>query len=337
MSAEPSRSSGIRRWDEPGWQQAAAAWIDSTLTERGIAVRGPVERVRSRFWSVHLTVPTDAGRFWFKENCPLQAFEARLVDRLQQIAGDLVVEVTAIEAAQGWLLTPDQGETARDAGLADDVGTYERLLAEYGALQRRIMSTDVDLGAVGVTTMDPARAADYLLTHVARLRELPAEDVGRMDDRTAARLRSLVPDLRGWVDTVAATGLPLTLDHSDLHLGNAFVDPVSGRLRVFDFSDSVVSFPMGTLLVPLRVMRRGDDGGPGPDAVDRVVDAYLENFTDLAPARELRAAVPAALELAKLNRHESWRRALDGADAASYAELGDSPAGWLGLLGDGSD
>lgn len=155
-----------------------------------------------------------------------------------------------------------------------------------------------------------------------------------MTDDAAARLRTLVPTVRGWVETVLATGLPLTLDHSDLDLGNAFADPVSGQLRIFDFSDAVTSFPLCTLLVPLRVMTRGDDGMvPGPGAADRVVDAYLETFTDLVPARELRAAVPAALELAKLNRHESWPRALVGADAASYAELGDAPATWLRMLG----
>lgn len=332
MSAEPSPT--LRRWEQSGWTEAAAAWITKVLIERGVAVTGPITRERTRFWSVHLTVDTDAGRFWFKENCPLQSFEARLVAGLRPIAGDLIVEVTATEPDEGWLLTPDQGPVIRDTGLAGDVGTYERLLTRWGTLQRAVITSGLDLGSYGLTTMDPAGAADYLLAQVDRLNALPIADVGRMTDDAAARLRALAPTVRGWAETVLATGLPLTLDHSDLHLGNAFADPASGQLRIFDFSDAVTSNALCTLLVPLRVMTQGDDGMvPGPGAVGRVVDAYLETLSDLAPARDLRAAVPAALELAKLNRHESWRRALVGADAASYDELGGAPAAWLSMLG----
>ena len=337
MSAEPdavlSKDGPRRRWEQPGWQNRAAGWITASLAEQGIAVTGPIERARTRFWSVHLRVDTDAGRFWFKENCPLQSFEARLIEGLRPIAGDLLGKVTATQVDEGWLLTPDQGETARDAGLAGDVGTYERLLTEWGVLQRAVGSAGLDLSSYGVTTMAPAGAADYLLTHVARLTALPADDVGRMDDAAATRLRALVPTVRGWAETLLATGLPLSLDHADLHLGNAFADPVSGRLRIFDLSDAVASFPLCTLLVPLRVMTAREEIGPDQRAVDRVVNAYLESFTDVVPVRELRAAVPAALELAKMNRHESWRRALDGADTASYTESGDAQAAWLGLLG----
>lgn len=329
MSAEPGR-----RWAQPDWRSAVTDWITSTLAERGVRVIGPIQEVRARSWSILLTVPTDAGRFWFKENCPGQAFEARLVEALVPVVGERILAVTATEPVEGWLLTPDQGQSLWDAGDAGEVQTFQRLLIDYGQLQRALMRSDVDLAAAGLMTMDPLAAEEYLAAQVERLHGLPADDPGRLDDPTTDRLRTLGPTVRQWAETVRATGLPLTLDHSDLHPGNAFDAPAGRPLRLFDFGDSVRAFPLSSALVPIRVMTATGEGMPGfSDAdVDRVINAYLEIFSDLAPMDELRAALPAALELAKLNRHESWRRALAGADAAGYAEAGDAPAAWLGML-----
>ena len=330
MSADPKG----RRWTLPDWRSNVTDWITSTLAERGVRVTGPIEEVRARSWSILLTVPTEVGRFWLKENCPGQAFEARLVEALVPVVGDRILAVTAVEPVEGWLLTPDQGQSLWDAGRAGEVATFERLLIDYGQLQRDLMKSEVDLAAAGLTTMDPLTAEQYLAEHVERLRELPVDDPGRLDEPTADRLRTLGPTVSQWAETVRATGLPLTLEHSDLHPGNAFDAPAGRPLRLFDFSDAVRAFPLSSALVPTRVMTATGEGMPGlsDSDVDRVINAYLEIFSDLAPMNELRATLPAALELAKLNRHESWRRGLVGADAAGYADAGDAPAAWLGML-----
>lgn len=329
-----STSPGGRRWTTPAWRVAAIEWITTVLSEHGARVTGPIDEVRSRFWSIHLVAPTSAGRFWFKENCPGQAFEASLVSVLLPIVGDRIQRVTATNADEGWLLTPDQGRSLWDAGRFD-APDFERLLTDYGQLQRTLMIDNVDLPAAGLTTMDPSAAEQYLLEHVDRLHGLPVDDPGRLDDAAAERLRTLGPTVRRWADTVSSTGLPLTLEHSDLHPGNAFDAPAGASLRIFDWGDAVRAFPLCSLLVPMRTMTSTDVGLPGlaQSAVDRVVDAYLEVFSDLTPMAELRAALPAALELAKLNRHESWRRALAGADSDSYADAGGAPAAWLAMIG----
>lgn len=100
---------------------------------------------RVRFWSIHLTVPTDAGRCWFKENCPAQAFEAKLVQGLEPVVGDRILAITATHAQEGWLLTPEQGQNLRDAGLGRNVSTCERLMIDYGQLQRALMAAGLDL------------------------------------------------------------------------------------------------------------------------------------------------------------------------------------------------
>ena len=63
-------------WAGKAWRAEAERWIEVALRERGIAVTGAIDQPRIRPWSTLLTVPTDAGLVWFKENCPGQAFEA---------------------------------------------------------------------------------------------------------------------------------------------------------------------------------------------------------------------------------------------------------------------
>jgi Ser/Thr protein kinase RdoA (MazF antagonist) len=146
-------------------------------------------------------------------------------------------------------------------------------------------------------------------------------------------LRALLPEVARWGDTLAEGPLPLTLDHNDLHANNAFVpQPGERHLRFFDLADAVVGHPFGSLLVPLNVLAHRLDAGPDDPRVRRVVDAYLDAWTELADAGALRALLPAALRLARLNRHESWRRVLPTISEAERAEYGHLAPRWLTRL-----
>ena len=57
------------------WRQAAEAWIREQLDQHGDSLDGPIEQPRVRPWSTQLTVPTSAGRLWFKANAAALAFE----------------------------------------------------------------------------------------------------------------------------------------------------------------------------------------------------------------------------------------------------------------------
>ena len=55
-------------WSTSEWRQQAEQWIDAVLEALGVVRLGPAEQPRIRFWSTQLTVPTDHGTLWFKEN-----------------------------------------------------------------------------------------------------------------------------------------------------------------------------------------------------------------------------------------------------------------------------
>ena len=129
---------------------------------------------------------------------------------------------------------------------------------------------------------------------------------------------------------MAALGLPLTLNHNDLH--NRNVCEVDGRLRFFDFGDSLLTEPLGVLLIPLNILGASLDADGDDPRLWRVADAALEVWSDLAPLADLRAALPAALQLGRLGRVESWVRCQPSLLDDELAEWGPIAAAWLGTL-----
>ena len=103
-------------WASPEWRHEADQWIDAALEAFGVQRTGPTEQPRIRFWSTQLTVPTDHGTLWFKENNLGQFAEASIVSVLGEIAPDHVAAPLAIEPSRGWMLTADHGATLDSLG-----------------------------------------------------------------------------------------------------------------------------------------------------------------------------------------------------------------------------
>ena len=82
------------------------------------------------------------------------------------------------------------------------------------------------------------------------------------------------------------------------------------------------------------MLGRALEAGPDDPRLHRVADAALEVWTDYAPIAELRAALPAALQLARLARVESWIRCTAPMNAAELADWGSVAGQWLASLAD---
>jgi Ser/Thr protein kinase RdoA (MazF antagonist) len=122
-----------------------------------------------------------------------------------------------------------------------------------------------------------------------------------------ARLRDLFARL---CDELAdAPGAP-TLDHNDLHGGNVFGS--GDQARFFDWGDAVVAHPFASALVLRSVARWTLDAHAESPLERRLVDAYLEPFTALAPRHELNEVLEVACEVGKVARSLVWARAVAG-------------------------
>jgi Ser/Thr protein kinase RdoA (MazF antagonist) len=202
--------------------------------------------------------------------------------------------------------------------------------ASGAQLQVELARYAAHLVEAGLTRLAPADCPAYVLAQLDAFEALPDGDPRAMDGGTLAALRALAPTVTGWADQVAALGLPLTLCHNDLHGDNVFDH--GGELRFFDFADALVMEPLAGLLIPLSELARALKAGPEDPRLHRVADAALELWTDYATIAELRAALPAALQLARLARAESWIRCTAPATDAELADWGGAAAYWLGSL-----
>ncbi len=298
------------RWTSAEWRSAAETWIGDRLAEVGIAIKGPIEQPRVRPWSTQLTVPTDRGRYWFKENSPTLRFEAVLIAEIARVAPDRVIVPVAVDADRGWLLGPDGGPTVRVTGASDEA-TFTRILVEYADLQRLLVDHRAALLGAGLPPLEPADTADHVDRQLAELAALPADHPLHADAdllRLAARNRPAIVEA---AEQLAGYPIPSTLQHNDLHQSNTFAAPGTEPLRFFDFGDAVWSHPFCSLHVTEHALRQEWSCGPEDPRIVRLIDAYLDRWTDLAPLPELRRLVPPSAVLARLHRYNSWHRLLE--------------------------
>lgn len=303
-------------WTPEVWQSTA---FEHELREWLIPHTGAVRaltRIKDRPWSGVWRVDAEHGAFYVKQNCPGQQQEARILSVLARVAADFIVEPVALDVERDLLLTADAGRTWRDA-LADGAAVgWETLLHDAMLLARTSVPV---LDEMRLAVIDPASIRD----HLAAVR-----DEWRIPEEFRAGVDATVDVVGAAGDQVAALGLPLALDHNDLHDANAFVGDHGARF--FDFGDAVATSPLAALRIPLAVYAHSIGASESDPRVLRVADAALEVWSDLAPMAELRAALPAAHRLAAVARAESWHRVLESIPVGFVdEEFRGADAEWL--------
>lgn len=300
-----------RIWGDAGFLEDLRAWVAGHLG----GVRG-MRRLRVRPWASVWSVDAERGRFFVKQNCPGQRHEAGLVDALSRIDGARLVTPVAVDADRDLLLTAYRGLTLRESARRVDLDTWVLLVREAMLLARATVGRTEELG---LTAIAPRTAGAYA-ERALREWEVPS----------GMRRRAERAVLQAAEDgaALAALGLPLTLNHNDLHDANAFAS--GGRVTFFDFGDAVASSPLCALRVPLDACADAWGTTSSDRRVRRVRDAALEVWSDIAPVAELRAAMPRARRLAALARAESWHRVLESVPASDVgADRRHADAAWL--------
>lgn len=319
--------SASERWTGDAFRAELRAWVAAAVGEPR-----SLEPVKLRPWATVWRAETATGVFYAKQNCATQSYEAALVVTLNDLAARHVVPVTAADTTRGLFLTPDLGTPVGDAerDADDDIDLWCRVVAAGAHLQLEVARYVERLTSAGLTTLAPADCVAYVEEQLDSFAAVPAGDPRTMSVEQAAAVRAALPRVAAWADQVAALDLPLTLCHNDLHGHNVF--DVGGELRFFDFADALVTEPLAALLVPLNVLAHRRSLAPDDPQLRRVADAGLEVWSEYAPLPELRAALPAALQLGRLARVEAWIRCTAAMDDAELAEWGDSASYWLASI-----
>ncbi|MGN5632887.1 phosphotransferase [Streptomyces sp. AC154] len=310
----------VTPWEEPAWREAALHWAGRGLAAHGLTT-GRRLTVRLRPWSVLVRMTADGEPdVWFKANPAASAFEAGLTEALAGWVPGHVLHPLAVDDARGWSLLPHGGTLFRDAlrqGSAGGGRVWEEPLRQYASMQRALAARAGELVRLGVPDARPA-ALPLVFDRLV-------EGNATLDPATRTELRAQRPRLTDWCDELAASGIPDSLDHNDLHDGQFFA-PGPGRFTFFDWGDAAVSHPFSSLLVPLSTAAEQF----GPQVLPRLRDAYLDPWTEtgLTPA-ELRRAASLARHLGAVGRACSWGRLFPGAGDGTTA-MGDAEsARWL--------
>ncbi|HEY7525610.1 MAG TPA: phosphotransferase [Candidatus Limnocylindria bacterium] len=292
-------------WADPAWLADAHAWIEEQLAACGLAVTGPIEQPHLRWWSTVLRVPTDDGVLWMKAAQPMYAFETRVTPFLARHWPDLTVEVMATDPDRGWMLSRDAGTRLREATDRPVIDHWADLLPRYAELQLAAAEHRRQLGALGEPDRGLPRLARDLRATVDEPGNLLVGDPRGLTPGEVEALRDRLDAFDADCRRLAEIGIPATLQHDDLHDGNAFVR--GGGYVVFDWGDSCISHPFHTLSVTLRALAYSQHLEPGGPEIQRMLDVYLEPWQRIAPARALREAADIARRTGTIGRAMAYR------------------------------
>jgi Phosphotransferase enzyme family len=268
--------------DITAWREAAIAWVGEHVVPTG-----EVEQFRLRPWATVLRVPTADGPVWMKAAARSTAFEVPLYRLLARIVPERVLTPIAVDVERSWLLLPDGGPSLGERGAG--IEPLVAALVAYGRMQRTLEPAVEEMIALGVPDMRPAVMVD-------RFHEALTAAGGN------AEVEAMEPTVVEWCERLAASPLPPSLDHNDLHPWNILAGG-----RYYDWGDSVVAHPFAAMLVPLGFVGFDDP------SFARARDAYLDVFADLAPHAELVETLALACRVAKIARALTWDRALRAA------------------------
>jgi len=333
---------GTAVWSSDAWRREAERWLDEQLAANRLQRTGGVTQPHLRPWATVLRAPTTGGTVWLKAAGPDTAFEVALYRLLEQVAPERILSPIAVDPERGWMVLPDGGTTLGER--LDEVDLVEAMvtvLPQYGQLQRDLGRHLDDLLAFGMDDMRAAampRRFEEALETVGR----QVEHRGKEDDReTVARVAAMRQEFGRWCARLDGAAVPASIDHNDLHLWNMFVavEPGTGavgRVRFYDWGDSVVAHPFASMLLGLGMLHLQLGVGADDPAVVRPRDAYLEVFGDLASRAELVEELELACQVAKVARALSWDRALRMRGADEAGEFADAPLQALRSLLSGS-
>jgi hypothetical protein len=238
---------------------AAEEWIRAHVEPAGA-----IETTRERPWATVLRVPLADGVAWFKACAPVQAFEPRLTAELFGRWPDRVPKVLGHDEERAWLLLADAGTPIREAGNPPEA--WLAALPLYAELQRGETAHTHDHLAHGVPDLRVSTLPGRYEELVQRGLPLERDEVGE--------LRSFAPRFSELCAELAAHGVPETVQHDDLHMGNLYAQ--GERVRALDWGDSSISHPFASLVVTFRFLEETNRLLPSDPWFARLRDAYLE-------------------------------------------------------------
>ncbi len=327
----------VEEWTSPAFHDEARAWVAEQLAAGGARLTGEEEQPHARVWSSAIRYETTTGRVWFKANGPGTRHEPALLQLLDGLVPGLLPEVLAVDPSRGWSLSRDGGPVLREVAPPDQIWQHwETVLTRYAEAQI-LMSEhrDAVLGT-GVVEVSPRTIPGQARALLDQLASTRLDEGGVTAEQTDA-VAALLPSLDDWCAELAASGVPDSVQHDDLHSSNVCW-PEGGGFRLIDWGDTVWAAPLGTMLATMNSIAWHAgmyvDGQPvDAPQVLHLRDVYLEPFTVFADRETLVRGVQLARRTGCVGKAMSYQAALLGQPVEVHAEQDFPVREWfLGLL-----
>ncbi len=318
----------IAVWTSSAFLDTVTAWVEEHAGAVGITLTGESEQPHARPWSSAIRFATDSGDLWFKVNGPGTAHEPALTSSLGAIVPGLVPELLASDRDRGWTLMRDAGPVLRSVADPDQLwDRWVTLLQEYAAAQLTLAGHLDELIHTGVEDLRPAALPARARELVDSLAAVP-EERGGLAPEDVSRLTDQLPVYERWCAELAASGVPASINHDDLHSSNVCVGP-GGSMRVIDWGDASVMHPFGTMLATLNSVAWHVRTEVDDPRVERLRDAYLEVFAEYGDHADRVHWVTLARRTGCVSKALSYVHAFDGAPEEAQAEEDWPVRGWL--------
>jgi aminoglycoside phosphotransferase (APT) family kinase protein len=290
-------------WARPGWFAEVCGWLDESIDAIGLARNGSVEVVEQWAISSVLRCETEEGRVYFKAAFSIFGHEPALTRSLAAEYPMLVPEVLAVDVPRGWMLMRE----LRGMQIGDDgVERWSDAVAAIARIHRDWSDRYDELLAIGAQDRTLARLASEIR---------PTFDAVEI-----ASDEGMASELERRCEKLALGPVPQTLVHGDFHPWNVMVD--GEALRIFDWSDACISYPLFDL--PTFLERAEDEG-----AREALLQTYLAAWGDVASAGELRAGHELSLPLACVHHAVSYLRIDEALEPDDRWVFADAPRRWL--------
>jgi len=286
-------------WERPGWLTKASAWIEHELDRRDIQVTGSVQQFRVCWHaSAILRVRTSQGYYYFKASYAKPPNETAVMLAAAEKWPDVVPRPLAADIGKNWMLTRDYGPSQEHQLKGHHFPDIVRTMAELqiGSIDEIDEWKDLGCGPLGLD-----RIATYLNNRDGLLPIL-GRDPGKFADDELDRLQPVIDQLSARCDRLAGFGIPDTLVHPDFRPANLYRN--GDRYWVVDWADSMISHPFFSLAwfvesLEKRLGRESEQlsADEVSNAVNSVVDAYLDVFSSLGSQAHLQEALVLAREL----------------------------------------
>jgi phosphotransferase family enzyme len=211
------------------------------------------------------------------------------------------------------------------------------VVQRYAEAQLELAGARDDVLACGVAEVSAKTVPAQARALLEELAGLPVAE-GGLDHRQEGRLTAVLPELDAWCAELAASAVPDSVQHDDLHSGNVCWGGSVASARVIDWGDATWGFPLTTMLATMNSLafHAGlyvEDRPVLSPEVLRVRDAYLEVFTAYASPTDLVRLTDLSRRTGCVGKALSYRSALRDATPAERAELEFPEREWLlGLL-----